>query len=955
MNVAKSLASRADLLRWAGRYGRESLTEVAFLAGYEVVAPPDPPPAGHVSNDDGENIGQTSPSPLSKADPGTRPPEPFYHVSSRERSASQSNEADDPAQAHIPPSIRGFPPFTDNDPALQTPADAPLPLPWRPIVPEARLVPFLRRALSQPGARRLDLPGLVKKVSRLEPLHRIPTTHKSIPAGQVTVLLDLNDRMLPFWEDGRALCKSIELKHGRVGLELRMLRDDPEGRHRDGFNPRQPPRPWSMPPTGSVVLIVSDLGQLARDGGIVCRAWLRLGERLLRRGLHPVVLTPVAPAQRVIALERYYRQVHWDRSASLVEEAAKAGEDLIDEQAERLLGLVSPAIHVEPELLRAVCRLLPAQISHSGVEAAVWLHPDVLWGYTAFQLRAEKRLHGYLDKFRNEPPHLQKEVLRLIKRHHARQFPSVWARELLLAQEVVGFPIGEIGDPDVAQCFFKRFTHTFFKARDNASMALYARRDLGRQSENQLTEHAYNSTLYALANQEALKGSHCKLPKWVDSAEVWAVVAQSRPPEHYDLLQRGEALYLSPPGNDSGGRLATLTLNTDRMMVDGVFRAVDTNKPIAQLSAERTRVLLDTGRERIHISAMTKPHWVAAMGWNSEGFYREIESRQGVLHRTYWHPPELGEEPASHRGVWYPEPPGAVSAPAWAQAMGRDRHGIYADFVFKGVQQRMRWIEPGHFLMGSPEGEPERFDNEVQHAVTMSQGFWLADTAVTQALWRAVMRDSPSYFKGDNRPVERVSWEDAEAFIDKLNQNHPDVSFRLPWEAQWEYACRAGTTTPFSFGENITPEQVNYDGGFPYNNAPKGMSRGETVDVKTLPCNDWGLYEMHGNVWEWCGDYWREQLSVEPVVDPEGPQGGVSRVVRGGSWFDGGGDVRSAFRNHFAPDDRYDCIGFRLSLGHELRRAGRRPPGKPGSGASRSRASRGLLGGLRKRLGKSTK
>ena len=949
MSVAKSLASRADLLRWARRYGRESLAEVAFLAGYEVVAsPPDSEPAECVSNDDAQNIEHTHPPPLSNADPGKRPAEPFYHVISRERSSSQPNEADDPAEAHIPPSIRGIPPFTDNDPALQIPADAPPPLPWLPIVPEARLVPFLRRILSQPGARRLDLPGLVQKVSRLEPLHRIPTTHKTIPAGQVTLLLDLNDRMLPFWEDGHALCKSIELKHGRVGLDIRTLRDDPEGRHGHWFNSSQPPRSWTMPPAGSVVLIVSDLGQLARDAGIVRRAWLRLGERLLRCGLHPVVLTPVAPAQRVNALERYYRQVHWDRSAPLVEAAAKAGEGRVFEQAERLLGLLSPAIHVEPELLRAVCRLLPAPISHSGVEAAVWLHPDVFRGYTAFQLRAEKRLHCYLDKFRNEPPHLQKQVLRLIKRHHARQFPSVWARELLSVQEVVKFPIEEIGDPDVAERFFKRFTHTFFKSRENESMALYARRDLGRQSENQLTEYTYNSILYALANQEALKEGRCNLPRWVTSAEVWAVVAKSRPPEHYDLVQRGEALYLSPPGNDSGGRLAALTLNTDRMMVDGVFHAVDTNKPIAELSAERTSVLLDTGRERIHISAMTKPPWVAAMGWNSEGLSREIESRQSVLHRTYWHPPELGEELASLRGVWYPEPPGAVSAPAWAQAMGRDRYGIYADFVFKGVQQRMRWIEPGHFLMGSPENEAGRYDDEVQHEVTVSQGFWLADTTVTQALWRAVMGDDPSHFKGDSRPVEQVGWEDVQAFIEKLNRTHSDLTVGLPTEAQWEYACRGGGTGLFNFEGELSLEKVNYRGTWEYDSDKWSEgARRETAEVKSYPCNAWGLYEMHGNVWEWCGDYWQEQLSVEPVVDPEGPQEGVTRVVRGGSWVDLGRFVRSSFRNHLAPDYRRGNLGFRLSLGHELR-----PPGKPGSGASRSSASRGLPGGLRRLLGR---
>ena len=123
----------------------------------------------------------------------------------------------------------------------------------------------------------------------------------------------------------------------------------------------------------------------------------------------------------------------------------------------------------------------------------------------------------------------------------------------------------------------------------------------------------------------------------------------------------------------------------------------------------------------------------------------------------------------------------------------------------------------------------------------------------------------------------------------------PGLDLRLPTEEEWEYACRAGTTKPFSFGENITPEQVNYDGGYPYSGGKKGKNRGETVEVGSFPCNDWGLYEMHGNVWEWCSD-WYGEYPLGPVVDPTGPEGGGLRVLRGGSWIDDGGNVRSADR-----------------------------------------------------------
>ena len=255
----------------------------------------------------------------------------------------------------------------------------------------------------------------------------------------------------------------------------------------------------------------------------------------------------------------------------------------------------------------------------------------------------------------------------------------------------------------------------------------------------------------------------------------------------------------------------------------------------------------------------------------------------------------------------------------WASDWGEDQFGLWMAFTLKGVRQAFRWCEPGTFLMGSPEDEPEReswLSKETRHQVTLTQGFWLADTTVTQELWQAVMGKNPSEFKGADRPVEEVRWEDVQEFLEKLNNLVPELSARLPWESEWEYGCRAGTTTPFFFGENIMTDQVNYDGNYPYNNGEKGESRGETVTVKSLPCNNWGLYEMHGNVWEWCQDYYQDDLSDRPVVDPHGPETGGYRVVRGGSWFYNGRIVRSAIRGRNDSAYRNDFLGFRLARGH---------------------------------------
>jgi formylglycine-generating enzyme required for sulfatase activity len=187
------------------------------------------------------------------------------------------------------------------------------------------------------------------------------------------------------------------------------------------------------------------------------------------------------------------------------------------------------------------------------------------------------------------------------------------------------------------------------------------------------------------------------------------------------------------------------------------------------------------------------------------------------------------------------------------------------------------------------------------------------------------MDDNPADFKDDlQNPVEIVSWLEIQKFLNKLNQRISHLNAQLPSEAQWEYACRAGTTTPFSFGENISSEQVNYDANYPYAKGKKGHYREKTIAVKALPANGWGLYQMHGNVWEWCQDEWNEDLGTERVLDPVNTydksvdDGGVDRVLRGGSWFYDGGSCRSAFRYHHSAGYRYRSNGFRISLGHEL-------------------------------------
>lgn len=257
----------------------------------------------------------------------------------------------------------------------------------------------------------------------------------------------------------------------------------------------------------------------------------------------------------------------------------------------------------------------------------------------------------------------------------------------------------------------------------------------------------------------------------------------------------------------------------------------------------------------------------------------------------------------------------------WASAWGEDGYGLWMALNYSGVRTIFRWIVPGTFWMGSLENEKGRLNREDRHRVTISRGFWIGETAVTQELWQAVRKENPSCFKGENLPVERVSWDDVQVFIEGLNRFHPALSTRLPWEVEWEYACRAGSETMFHFGDVPSLDKVNYRGVWDISEKIEWGegARRSTAEVKSYPCNAWGLYEMHGNVWEWCADAWQDHLDTRSQVDPwqlEELTSNSARVIRGGAWDDYGRGARSAGRSGGGPGERGGFLGFRLALGH---------------------------------------
>ncbi len=247
-----------------------------------------------------------------------------------------------------------------------------------------------------------------------------------------------------------------------------------------------------------------------------------------------------------------------------------------------------------------------------------------------------------------------------------------------------------------------------------------------------------------------------------------------------------------------------------------------------------------------------------------------------------------------------------------------------------GIQ--LRWCPAGTFMMGSPRSEPERRPGENQVEVTLSHGFWMGAHEVSQGEWKRIMGALPGELNeaagiGDDFPLYNVNYAEAQALCAKLTEltraegSLPEGwAFRLPTEAQWEYACRAGTTTPTYAGAFLTSEQANFIGDKPYNGAPVGLALNRATKRGSYPPNPWGLYDIQGNETEWCRDWAHAQLpgGVDPdlseVLGTPSQNGALSRSRRGGGWTDPGWPQRSAFRQRFEPERKYDHIGMRISV-----------------------------------------
>jgi len=560
----------------------------------------------------------------------------------------------------------------------------------------------------------------------------------------------------------------------------------------------------------------------------------------------------------------------------------------ITQQLEYLLTLLAPSIRIEPGLLRQMRRTVQASSECSiagsfamALESLLWQHPAIQERHSVAASWTTPMRKHYLDAFEQLSPNEQTLALKVIRAWRGESLShQVWFEELSSLSPATQQLSCIRQDAAEAAAYFQQLSNQ--SQLNNGQDIPQARAAWFKRLEGRLPEHSLEQSLDLqrisyFVHQGELHGQAKNIdPRNLpptQEAEKQAV-----------LIQQGERLYLLPYITKDGAIVTPI-------------KGFTTPLALIRLAGKQLQLRVNDKNYAALVYGDNK-----AVQLPTEGELSIISDRE-VLHLS-----QLSIESS---------PPIQIT-----RNIARDQYGLYTDVSINGIIQHFRYIEPGCFLMGSAEDEPEREPwgaKETQHQVILTEGFWLADTTVTQALYQAVMGENPSHFNDDvDNPVEQVSWDDAQRFIEKLNMLHPELKAQLPTEAQWEYACRAGTLTPFSFGENISTEQVNYDGNYAYAGGEKGENRKKTVVVKSLPANPWGLYAMHGNVWEWCVDQYRENLGDSVMVDPIEIGGGSSRVLRGGSWISYGGDCRSAMRYDGSAGYRGGSSGFRFSLGHKF-------------------------------------
>lgn len=846
--------------------------------------------------------------------------------------------------------------FANDAPQAKVPTVGPL-SPW------SRLGPLLLGPLhAKHDSHDVDVDRFLERWSRSAVIDDIPRRERRSWCQRLVLLIDRSNRLMPFWQDQDEIEHRLHAQLGATALHRVILHDGLEGvvTLRGELCPRFVEKTLPEGP----ILVLSDLGQYGGD--MLRSSWLRLGRRMRRGGRELYTLCPVPRPRWDAPLARTWQAISWERDSPFHSDTPSSAQGV-----EGLLTLLSPLVRIEPGLLRAIRRLLPMDRADAGTEADLWQHRAVEGTPSGVGRVEPGEAEAWRERLRSDDPALRRRLVEAIqswRRDVVSQ--EIWFEEAL--RPALWDVLTEVERAEV-RAWVRKLRATLESDGDEASevqphsgrgigeqgpespslrasVASYARRLIGRLPSSLTEDPEIRRDLSRVAyllNREEKRAT----PGWFDPSQ--RNPGSDLPQRSLVLSCRGRRLFVTPEGERvPGSFVAEFKAREPRVYCApagqaGLPRSLDEPGPITFDLASSTPHVVWTDEMRIELEFVTNPYWATRFERNRQGLLatlkagddafvaRRILMRVGIAGTTGSEGGKRLSEPAVAR--WEFE-----SRPSWASDVSADTLGLSVSIQVDRTSFLMRWIPPGTFVMGSSESEEGREAWEwPSHQVTLTRGFWLAQTPVTQELWQAIMGDNPSQFQSPDRPVEQVSWEDCKRFIERLNEL-TGGGFRLPSETEWEYACRAGTTTSTYAGEmrilgaNNAPvlDAIAWYGGnsgvdFELSEGGESSgwpekqyehSRAGAHPVGRKQPNAWGLFDMLGNVYEWCEDAYEHGRDRGPVLDPHVPEGS-GRVIRGGSWDAYARRVRAAYRRGRDPGDRWVTLGFRLARGQVLSQA----------------------------------
>lgn len=922
-----------DLLRAWHALAAHEQGSAALALQYFGRAAPEVPPAVPLAD---ERIAASTDQPL--VEPRLEPPDPpppavaveqqvFWRITEIQHDPS---EEDPHSVESVDDAV-----FCSSPDAAPPPREAPL------MEPRAVMARLRRHLVRGVETDRPDVLAAVSWIAGGRPLHRLPPTRQARLPGAVQVVIEASSTLGPLRHDFIPVLDQL----GRwLGPRRRLLRADGSPHWiRDARG-----RPAEIRSDCSPVVVLGDAGLLAQAGEAAVERWVQRGQALMQAGQRPLLLLPASVQRVAPEVARVFDVVAMEGDTAAAPVAMPA--EVLEDPVRGLRAAIFGSTYVRPGLLRRLRQAVRPWYPwlDAAAEAQLWNDAGVVSNINACALSTEQRPAAEAD-FAAWPAALSEAVIEVHLAELASMSPLVRAEYVLWVSRHVsaGTRLRPVLDEAVlaAERLMAQAGARLQAGDDRMARELEAHLlDFGERSAPLLAQssEAVQRAWVMAWRRGAQPGDAADLPAGLRLERLGGLLRPVLGTQALELVvqQCGQGIEVRVDSAEAGGVTGAVLHRTEGVplwQVDGaeVRRVGDRVERPGRAGFE-----VRLGADRVRVESFVRPEWAESIWFDHGEWHAALSDGRELiwtLHKHRANNPAESDIPWAtlprRVGCWwdandraaYQESSGLALRPnAWASRAGVDNIGRLFEFTVRGrrgpVTQRMRFIPPGQFLMGSPKDENGRDDDERQHPVLLTQGYWLADTACTQELWEAVMGNNPSHFKDDpQNPVENVSWNDiTQDFLPRLNNLVPGLNLTLPTEAQWEYACRSGTTTPFSFGEQITPEQVNYDGNHPYAGGKKGEYRNKTVPVKALPANSWGLHQMHGNVWEWCQDEiaaYPEGTSIDPVVHQGRKEKDRQRVLRGGGWLRFGGRCRSASRNAFVPGDRHYFIGFRLARG----------------------------------------